>query len=112
MTDTTIVKKKRVSKKVKAAVKDLMGKVFTTEVTVDEISEVDTAHQDPHVENPLLEASDAALFHLKDLILYIEYGRPEVAAKDARLAIEKIEKLRELHFEKFPEHRPKEIEYI
>ena len=107
---TPVVKKKRVSKKIKTAVKDLMDKVFVSEVV--EQSDVDLERDNSlDVENPLLTATDAALFHLKDLILYIEYGRPDVAASDARLAIEKIEKLRELHFERVPEDRPKPIEY-
>lgn len=110
MSDTEpVVKKKRVSKKVKSAVKDLMGKVFVTKV--EESDHEPEIVEDPVSDNPLLEASEVALFHLKDLILYIDYGRPEVAASDARIAIEKIEKLRELYFEKVPADRPKPIEY-
>lgn len=105
-----VVKKKRVSKKVKEAVKDLIDKVFVPVVDEIEDSIINTEVKLVS-EHPLLEASDVALFHLKDLILYIEYGRPEVAASDARIAIEKIEKLRELYFEKVPEHRPEPIVY-
>lgn len=96
-------RKKRVSKKVKNAVKDLLGKVFSPE---DEQGvDVSVIEEDISAEKMLFDSAELALTTLKDMTLMIEYGRSDVALMDAKVVIEKLEKMREDFYAKYPDRR-------